>query len=88
MTYDLERVALLCHKKHIDPLTPDDTYSGRTAPLTSKRYILYIYSTNIGTGYFKGGINSQFFSFLNAVSFITLTYLVPVLFTFYMCRAC
>ena len=25
------------------PLTPNDPYSGRTAPLTSKRCILYIY---------------------------------------------
>jgi len=25
------------------PLTPNNHYSGRTAPLTSKRYILYIY---------------------------------------------
>ena len=39
-----------------NPLTPNDHCSGRTAPLTSKRYILYIYSTNIGTGYFKHGI--------------------------------
>ena len=30
-------------------LTPNDDYSGRTAPLTSKCCILYIYSTNIGT---------------------------------------
>ena len=37
----------------INPLTPNDPYSGRTAPLTSKRCILYIYSTNIGTEYFK-----------------------------------
>jgi len=29
-------------------LTPNDHYSGRTAPLNSKRCILYIYSTNIG----------------------------------------
>ena len=36
--------------------------TGRTAPLTSKRCILYIYSTNIGTEYFKHGINSPFFS--------------------------
>ena len=36
--------------------------SGRTAPLTSKRFILYIYSTNIGTEYLKHGINSPFFS--------------------------
>jgi len=33
-------------------LTPNDTYMGRTAPLTSKRCILYIYSTNIGAEYF------------------------------------
>ena len=41
---------------------PNDPYSGRTAPLTSKRCILYIYSTNIGTEYFKHGIYSPFFS--------------------------
>ena len=32
---------------NINSLTPNDSYSGRTAPLTSKRCILYIYSTNI-----------------------------------------
>jgi len=37
----------------INPLTPNDPYGGRTAPLTSKRCILYMYSTNIGTEYFK-----------------------------------
>jgi len=36
----------------INPLRPNDAYKGRTAPLTSKRCILYIYSTNIGTEYF------------------------------------
>ena len=66
----------------VNPLMPNDHYSGRTAPLTSKRYILYIYSTNIGTEYFKHGIYSPFFPFQNAVCFIILTYLVPVLFTF------
>ena len=30
-----------------NPVTPNDPYSGRIAPLTSKRCILYIYSTNI-----------------------------------------
>ena len=35
----------------INRLTPNDPYMGRTAPLTSKRCILYIYSTNIGTEY-------------------------------------
>jgi len=36
----------------INPLTPNDDYSRHTTPLTSKRCILYIYSTNIGTEYF------------------------------------
>jgi len=65
-------------------LTPNDHYSGRTAPLTSKCCSLYIYSTNIGTEYFKHGIYSPFFTLQNAVCFIILTYLVPVLFTFYI----
>ena len=39
-----------------NPLTPNDDYSCRTAPLTSKCYILYIYSTNKGAEYFKHGI--------------------------------
>jgi len=39
----------------------NDHYSGRTAPLTSKRCILYIYSTNIGTEYLKHGIYSPCF---------------------------
>jgi len=64
--------------------TPNDNYSGRTAPLTSKRFILYIYSTNRGTEYFKHGTYSPFLSLQNAVCFIILTYLVPVLFTFYI----
>jgi len=34
-------------------LTPNDTYMGRTAPLTSKHFILYIYSANVGTEHFK-----------------------------------
>ena len=66
-------------------LTPNDSYMGRTAPLTSKRCILYIYSTNIGTEYFKHVLYSPFFfSFQNAVCFIMLTVYVPVLFTFYI----
>ena len=69
----------------INPLKPNDPYRGRTAPLTSKRCILYIYPTNMGTEYFKHGIHSPFFlSLQNAVCFIILTYLVPVLFTFYI----
>ena len=72
----------------INPLTPNEPYNGHTAPLTSKHCILYIYSTNIGTEYFKHGIHSPFFFFSlsleNAVCFVILTYLVPVLFTFYI----
>jgi len=69
----------------INHLTPNDHYNGRTAPLTSRRCIFYIYSTNIGTEYFKHGIYSPFFfSLQNSVCFIILTHLVPVLFTFYI----
>ena len=69
---------------NISPLTPNDPYRGRTAPLTSRRCILYIYSTNIGTEYFKQCIYSTFFSLQNAVCFIILSYLVPLLFLFYI----
>ena len=37
----------------VNPLTPNDLYMSRTAPLTSRRCILYIYSTNVGTEYCK-----------------------------------
>ena len=67
-----------------NPFTPNDLYMSRTAPLTSKHYILYIYSTNIGTEYFKHALYSPFFSLQNAVCFIMLTCLVSVLFTFYI----
>jgi hypothetical protein len=50
----------------LNPLTTNDHYSGRTASLTSKRCMLYIYSTNIGTEYFKHGIYSPCFSLQNA----------------------
>jgi hypothetical protein len=39
--------------RFINPLTHNGHYSGRTAPLTSRRCILNIYSTNIRTEYFK-----------------------------------
>ena len=40
------------HNEELNRLTPNDPYMGRTAPINSKRCILYIYSTNIGTEYF------------------------------------
>ena len=68
----------------LNRLTPNDPYVGRTAPLTSKRSILYIHSTNIGTEYFKHALYSPFFSLQNAVCFVMLTCLLPVLFTSYI----
>jgi len=48
----------------IYPLTPNDPYIGRTAPLTSKRCILYIYSANRGTEIFLNMVNTfRFFLF-------------------------
>jgi len=73
-----------CKISLINLLAPNDDYSGRTAPLTSKCCILYIYSTNICTEYFKHGVYSPFFPLRNAVCFIILTDLVPVLYTVYI----
>jgi len=67
-------------KTVFNPLTPNDPYSGRIAPLTSKRYI-YLFNKY---RYWIYWIYSPFFSLQNAVCFIILTYLVPVLFTFYI----
>ena len=44
-----------------NPLTPNNLYMSRTAPLTSKHCILYIYSTNIDTEYFKHALNANLF---------------------------
>jgi hypothetical protein len=48
---------------NINRLKPNNPYMGRTAPLTSKRGILYSYSTNIGTENFKHALYSPFFPF-------------------------
>jgi len=65
-------------------LKPNVNYSGRTAPLTSKVafyiFIQQIYVLNI----LNIVCTLHFFSLQNAVCFIILTYLVPVLFTFYI----
>ena len=83
------RTSILLHMLQVNltvlnPLTPNDLYVSHTTPLTSKHCILYIYSTNVGTVYFKHTLYSPFFSLQNAVCFIMLTSLVPVLFTFYI----
>jgi hypothetical protein len=68
----------------LNPLKPNDAYIGRTTPLTSRRCILYIYSTNIRTEYFKHAAHSPFFSLQNSVYFTILTSFVPVLYAFYI----
>ena len=54
----------------INLLTPNDPYMGRTTPLTSKRCILYIYSTDIGAEYFKHALHYPFF-FLFKMQFVS-----------------
>ena len=44
-------------------LTPNDHLSGRTAPLTFRCCIFFIYSTNIRTEYFKHAAYPLFFLF-------------------------
>ena len=56
--------------------------SYRTANLQMLHFIYY--STNIRTEYFKHAAQSPFFSLQIAVYFIMLTFLVPMLFTFYI----
>jgi hypothetical protein len=68
----------------LNHLTPNGHFSGLTAALTSRRYILYIYSTNIRTEYFKHAAHAPVFPRQNAVYFIMLPCLVLVLFTFYI----
>jgi predicted membrane protein len=65
-------------------LTPNGHFSGRTAPLTYRCCIFFIYSTDIRTEYFKHAAYSAFFPLQNVVYFIMLPFLVPVLFTFYI----
>ena len=65
-------------------LTPNVNYSGRTAPLTSK-VAFYIFIQQIQVLNILNMVYTlRFFSLQNAVCFIILTYLVPVLFTFYI----
>ena len=66
----------------INPLAPNDVYIRRTAQLTSRRCILNIYSTDILTEHFKHAAHSPFFSLKDAVYFIMLSFLVPVIFAF------
>jgi hypothetical protein len=53
-------IRLVGHDFALDYLKPNELYMRRTAPLTSRRCILYIYSTNIRTEYFKHAVHSFF----------------------------
>jgi hypothetical protein len=53
LVVDTGQLHLLLALAALNPLTPNGHYSGRTAPPTSRRSILNIYSTNIRTEYFK-----------------------------------
>jgi hypothetical protein len=64
-------------------LTPNGHFIGRTAPLTYRSCIFFIYSTVIRTEYFKHAAYSPFYPLQNVIYFIVLPFLVPVLFTFY-----
>ena len=84
--YSVTSVNLQSHlsniKNFINPLAPNDIYVCRTAQLTSRRCILNIYSTNMLTEHLKRAAHSPFFSLQDAVYFIMLSFLVPVIFTF------
>ena len=89
-----------CHTVHIivliffmimpslifNSLKPNDHYSGRIAPLNSK-VAFYIFIQQIQVLNILNMVYTLRFSLQNAVCFIILTYLVPVLFTFYN-RSC
>ena len=66
----------------VNPLVTNDVYTRRTAQLNSSRCMLNVYSTNTLTEYFKHAAHSPFFSLQDAVYFIMLSFLVPVIFTF------
>jgi hypothetical protein len=68
----------------INHLTPNGHFSGRTAPLTYRSSIFFIYSSDIRTGYFKHAAYSSFFPLQNVVYFIMLPFFFFLLFTFYI----
>ena len=67
----------------VNPLKPNDPYRGRTAPLTFK-VAFYIFIKQISVLNILNMVYTLrfFFPVQNAVCFIIITYLVPVLFTF------
>jgi len=68
---------------NLNPLTPNNSYRGRTAPLTSK-VAFYIFIQQIYVLNILNMVYTLIFSLQNSVCFIIITYLVPVLFIFYI----
>ena len=66
----------------LDVINPLTIWRLITAQLTSIRCILNIYSTNTLTEYFNHAAHSPYFSLQDAVYFIMLPFLVPIIFTF------
>jgi len=50
---EMSRTVVWVLQADLKHLAPNGHYMGRTAQLTYRRYILYIYSTNIRTEYFR-----------------------------------
>ena len=67
----------------LNHLTPNDHFSGRTAPLTYRFCIFYLFNKYTYWIFYTCSILSVFSS-TKAVYFIMLPFLVPVLFTFYI----
>jgi hypothetical protein len=68
-------------KAEVNPLRP---IYRTDPPIPSKNPILYIFSTNFRTEFFKHAAHSQISSLQNSAYFITLPFLVPIFFAFYI----
>ena len=66
----------------LNHLTPNGHFSGRTAPLTYRCCIFFIYPTNIRTEYFKHAAHSLFFFPLFKMPFISFgSCIIHILYT-------
>ena len=84
-SYNLHIYDLFERYSHLlNHLTPNDRYSGRTAPLNSK-VTFYIFIQQIQVLNILNMVYTlRFFPLQYAVCFIILTYLVTVIFTFFI----
>ena len=77
-------ITLQYRVEQINPLTHNDPYSQRTATLTSK-VAFYVFIQQIHVLNILDTVYTlRFFPFQNAVSFMILRYVVPLVFTFYI----